>query len=232
MKFEHDDNKDSSKIKEHYESIIDEKEDNINMLNSVLHEKNLILSRTKSYLFDLECDLNDVNTKIDSLEADLAKNKTDVISKDKQIDDMEYEIISNKNKINVLNNQLNSLKNNESRYYHQLEAKEYCLCCYKEKIDNNNLEIEYLKKNSFIRRLLNPVSYLYLILKSKPKEISINFKLYNALKDSHCFDVGYYLNKNDDLIESKWCKFFSPELHYICRGFGEKRKFNKKYFNK
>ena len=52
------------------------------------------------------------------------------------------------------------------------------------------------------------------------------------MKDSKCFDVGYYLNKNNDLIESKWCKFFSPELHYVCVGFSEQRKFNKKYFNR
>ena len=232
MKFKHNDNKGYSKIKKHYESIIDEKEDNINMLNSVLSEKNLIISRTKSYLFDLESDFNDVNTKVNSLKADLAKNKMELDSKEKQISNMESELASNKNTINNLNNQLNSLKNVESRYYHQLDAKEYCICCYKEKINDNNLEIEYLKKNSFIRKLLNPLSYLYLLFKSSPNEISINFKLYKSLKDSQCFDVGYYLNKNTDLIESKWCKFFSPQLHYVCKGFNEQRKFNKKYFNR
>ena len=55
MKFEQSNRSDYSKNEKHYEHIIDEKEDNIKMLNSVLSEKNRIISRTKSYLFDLEC---------------------------------------------------------------------------------------------------------------------------------------------------------------------------------
>ena len=56
--------------------------------------------------------------------------------------------------------------------------------------------------------------------------------MYKSLKNSKCFDIGFYLNNNPDLIESKWCKFFSPELHYVCKGFDEGRLFNKKYFNR
>ena len=147
------------------------------MLNSVLSEKNLILSRTKSYLFDLESDMDNINAKINLLEADLAKNKIEIRSKEKQIISMESELAnnkdtisnmkskleSNKNIIHHLNNQLISLKNVESKYSHQLDSKEYCICCYKEKINDNNLEMEYLKKNNFIKKLLNPVSYLYLL---------------------------------------------------------------------
>ena len=78
----------------------------------------------------------------------------------------------------------------------------------------------------------SPKTVFYLIFKSKPKEISLNIKLYQVLKNSKCFDIGFYLNKNKDLINSKWYKYFSPELHYICNGFNENRKFNKKYFNR
>ena len=52
------------------------------------------------------------------------------------------------------------------------------------------------------------------------------------MKESKCFDIGYYLANNKDIQESNWCRYFSPELHYVCNGFGEKRKFNKKYFNR
>ena len=112
-----------------------------------------------------------------------------------------------------------------------MESNEYCIHCYKEKIENNNLEIEYLKNSSIIKRL-KVFEYLVLILKSNPKEIAINYKLYKALKNSKCFDIGFYLNNNKDIITSSWCKYFSPELHYVCNGFNEKRKFNKKYFNR
>ena len=50
----------------------------------------------------------------------------------------------------------------------KLDTNEYCISCYKEKIENNHLEIQYLKQDSFIKKLLSPFSYLYLILKSNP----------------------------------------------------------------
>lgn len=90
------------------------------------------------------------------------------------------------------------------------------------------IEIEYSKNNNLVKRLLNPLSYVYLILKSKPKEISVNLKLYRALKNNKCFDIGFYLQNNKDVLESKWCKYFSPQLHYVCCGFDEKREINKK----
>ena len=34
------------------------------------------------------------------------------------------------------------------------------------------------------------------------------------------------------MIGSKWCRYFSPELHYVCKGFDENRVFNKKYFKR
>ena len=78
---------------------------------------------------------------------------------------------------------------------------------------------------------MSPLSYLILLFKFKPNELSLNIKLYKVLKNSNCFDVGYYLKNNNDILESRWCKYFSPELHYLCYGFYENRKFNKKYFN-
>ena len=104
-------------------------------------------------------------------------------------------------------------------------------------INNNEFAIHNYKIETDIKRLENEINYLkdcylYLIVKSKPKEISLNIKLYRTLKNSKCFDIGFYLHKNKDLINSKWCKYFSPELHYICNGFEEDRTFNKKYFNR
>lgn len=127
---------------------------------------------------------------------------------------------------------LNSIKKNNTYQTSKLNTKEYCISCYKEEISNNKLEIDYFKNESAIKKILSPISYLYLIFKSKPKELSINLKLFKALKNSKCFDIGYYLNNHQDIQNSKWVKYFSPELHYVCNGFGENRKFNKKYFNR
>lgn len=113
----------------------------------------------------------------------------------------------------------------------KLKNNENCIKSYKNEIKENHLEIQYLKKNSFFKKIFGPLSYLFLILKSKPKELYLNFKLYSALKNSEYFDIGYYLNNNVDILNSGWCNYFSPELHYVCNGFDEKREFNKKFFN-
>ena len=99
-------------------------------------------------------------------------------------------------------------------------------------IENKNLEISFLKDNSFIKKILSPFTYIYLIFKSNPKELYLNYKLYKLLQNSKCFDIGYYLNNNKDLQNSWWSKYFSLELHYVCNGFDENRRFNKKYYNR
>ena len=114
----------------------------------------------------------------------------------------------------------------------EINTNKYLINDYKFELENNYLEIKYLKQNSLIKKLLNPFSYVYLVFKSNPKEIFLNFKLYKALKNSEDFDIGFYLNNNKDLIESKWYKYFLLELHYVCTGFDEKREFSKFYHKK
>ena len=167
----------------------------------------------------------------------------DLRRKDVQINSLKDDLVL---KEGEFNNQINIQRNNfheKERIYESLEQsyikqlsnidnKNYCIDCFKEEISNNSEEINYLKQNIFIKKIFSPLAYLYLILKSNRNEISLNIKLYQSLKDSKCFNIGFYLNHNKDLIDSKWCKFFSPELHYVCNGFKENRRFNKKYFNR
>ena len=147
------------------------------------------------------------------------------------------ELIEIKNKELGINNKLSEnkialLKSHYLKQFSKLNEKEYCINCYKEKIDNNNAEIEYLKRsNKLGKKLINPLAYILIITKSKLREIGVNIKLYKTLKNSNCFDIGYYLKKYPDIPKSNWCKYFSPELHYVCKGFDENRKFNKKYYN-
>lgn len=103
---------------------------------------------------------------------------------------------------------------------------------YNARLKIKNKENHYLKKIYEKRKkIISPFTYLYLIFHSNIREIIINIKLYNALKNNDCFDLGYYLNKYPEIADSKICKMFSPELHYVCYGFKEKKIFNSKYSN-
>lgn len=207
-----------SKSIEDYEIIISKKDDEIEKLNSELSKQNVILSRTKSYLFDLENSLNIASKKADSLESQLEDENSEIKSKE-----------------TLIENQKKALEFMKTDYYAQIskiKSKDYCIGCYKEKVKINDLEINYLKTNVFKRKLLSPFSYIFILLKSSPGEISLNLNLYGALRNSKCFDVGYYLNNNPDLINSKWVDSFSPELHFVLYGFNEGRIFNKKYFDR
>ncbi|WP_405269120.1 hypothetical protein [Methanobrevibacter sp.] len=209
---------------------------------------------------DLEIQLDSANKEISLLkneieqETSMAKDKEadlnqQIKTANKEIETLTENEVDLRNQLETANNQLSRFKNLDSEmestkkllntikrsHTHQinkLDTKEYCITCFKEEITNNHLEIDYLKNKSLIRKILSPFSYIYLIFKSKPKELPINIKLYKALNNSKCFDIGYYLNNNTDVQKGKWIKYFSPELHYVCKGFDENRKFNKKYFNR
>ena len=207
-------------------------------------------SQLKNSLKDKNSELDAANIEINSLvesneklqvlmsekDKDIASLKKEISSKNDEITDKNNRIVNlNKSileKDDEIKSSLNSLKDQYNKNLYELDNNKYCISCFKEEISNNHLEIQYLKKDSLVRKFFSPISYLYLLLKSNPREFTLNLKLYKALKNSKCFDIGYYLNNNTDLLDSKWCKFFSPELHYVCNGFSENRKFNKKYFNR
>ena len=225
----------------------------INNLNKQLNNANSEISSLKSNISqrekrELELNkqienninqLNNANSEISSLKSNISQKEKKELELNSQIKDSfsqlnnkNHEILIKDNQLKTKEQELNSFKHHYTSQLSKLDNKEYCISCYKEEINNNHLEIQYLRKDTLTRKLLSPLAYVYLIFKSKPKELSINFKLYRAMKESKCFDIGYYLANNKDIQESKWCKYFSPELHYVCNGFGEKRKFNKKYFNR
>jgi len=175
--------------------------------------------------------LSHLDNQLQSAEATLLNKNNEIKLKDEELASKDIELQNAQNKYDNLNNRLDTLKLNYDIQSGKIKNKEYCISCYKEEIRNNEIEIEYIKKSDkFSKKILAPLAYGYIILKSKPSEIITNIKLYKSLKNSKCFDIGYYLNKYPDISKSKWCKYFSPELHYVCEGFNEKRKFNKKFF--
>ena len=242
---------------QNFESKLVNQDNKINNLNSELKDANDKINALKKKIYhknkhlknkenELNSKLNEANLKINSLKKDISSNEkletelnlqlkiaNDQLKKNiEQIKDKDNQILIKEKESNDKDVMLDSIKKQCEGQLSKLDNKEYCISCYKEEINNNHLEIQYLKKDTLTRKLFSPFAYLYLVAKSNPKELSLNYKLYRALKNSKCFDIGYYLSNNKDLCESKWAKFFSLELHYVCNGFNEERKFNKKYFNR
>lgn len=174
----------------------------------------------------------DFNNKLNIANNQIKNNEEQLIIKENIISEKNNQIIVKQKELDNKDNLLNTVKNEYMIQLSKSDSKEYCITCYKEELVNNKSEIEYLRDNTFTRKLFGPFAYIYLFFKSSPKEFLLNLRLYKAIKNSKCFDIGYYLANNEDIMKSKWCKFFSPELHYVCNGFYEKRKFNKKYFNR
>ena len=194
----------------------------IDNFESKLNLKDAQINNVESKLLNRENELEKLYAQIKLLENEVNRNQCNIV--DNQVE-------SFKKQLNDKELLLNSIKREYINQLSKIDTKEYCITCFKEELDNNRLEIQYLKNESLTKKFLSPFAYLYLIFKSKPKEFHLNYKLYNAIKNSDCFDIGYYLNNNKDILDSKWCKYFSPELHFVCNGFNEERKFNKKYYN-
>ena len=229
------------------ESKLINKENEINTLNSKINNINHIIDSFKGEVNQRKIDFRSREVvlidQISSLKGEIDQKEIDFRSREVVLNDQisslkhilnqkNKKLNENDNRIQIKNQELAAVKKQYTNQLSKLDSKKYCIGCYKEEISNNHLEIEYLKRDTFTRKILNPFAYVYLVFKSKPNELSLNLKLYKAIKNSKCFDIGFYLNNNKDIIESKWSKYFSPELHYVCNGFAEKRKFNKKYFNR
>ena len=122
-------------------------------------------------------------------------------------------LIEEKNQINAENNYLIN-ENNKNKNI----------------INNLKTTNEYYKlKNKFKKKILFSLPYLYIIFIHK--DIILNIKLYQKLKDNNWFDIGFYINNNPTISQKKWCKLLTPETHYVCHGFDEKRLPNSDYEN-
>lgn len=222
---------------------INQKNSEIDALNIEVTDKNQIISKLKQEINENELNLRNIEIDFDNhinCLSEQLKNKTgECVKLNDKLKNYQNEIlvknknIKNKNdEINLKENKFNTIKNQYLAQLSELDNNHYCISCFKEEITNKQMEISYLKKRGFVKKIFTPLAYVYLMLKSNPNELILNFKLYFILKNSNCFDVGYYLRNNPDLIGGFWFKYFSLELHYVCNGFNEHRKFNKKYFNR
>jgi len=222
------------------EDTLHEKEQLINRLNSEINNRNKIVLDTKNKIEELSKNISmlekSINENNDEISALKSKNNTLVNEKETLINTLnskndeikKQEIVLNKNKKTI--DELNLIKGRYMNQIAALDTNRYFMNNLKQDLETKDLEIRYLKSRNLVKKISGSFSYAYLILKSDPKEISLNLKLYNSLKNSDEFDVGYYLANYEDIRKSKWAKYFSPQLHYVCRGFDERREINKRHF--
>lgn len=200
--------------------------------NLNLIEKDKLIKGYENKVKIQDSEIGYKDSLIQILESKLSLKDSEVKNFESKLLNKEDEISEMQNKVKKIESLVDLFKNLSNFQLNKLNSQDYVIKCYEEEIENNDLEIAYFQENSFVKKILNPFSYILLCLKSNPKDLKINLKLYRAIKNTKCFDIGFYLNNNKDIYESKWCKYFSPELHYICAGFDEKRKFNKKYYDR
>ena len=200
------------------------KESQINSIESKLYNKSNELNNSYSQLNTLQNDFADLKNKLNS-------RKSTVSRLNNNLRELKNELNERNDECGLLKNEVSDLKKRNSNQLSKIESVESSNNYLNETITEKDIEIQYLKKNIFLRKILAPAAYLILIFNSKPSEIFLNIRIYKNLKTSGCFDVGHYLNCNKDILESKWYKYFSPELHYVCKGFDENRSINKKYFH-
>ena len=211
----------NSKIKEidlfnnqcKYQNEFKEKTELINIKTNLIEEKKDILKGYKKQKDRIKKD-NKSNKKKISQQLNIIKNqKRKIKNQDKKI-----KTLSDNNKKHTREKN-NILKNNRNK-----RQKD------KDNIAHLKTTIEYYKlKSKFKKKLLLPLPYIYIIYKHS--NVLENIKMYRLLQNNDWFDIGYYLDKYDDISRNKWCKFLTPELHYVCHGFDEKRLPNQNYKN-
>ena len=157
----------------------------INALEGQLESANADFSQREtsfnSQIISLENKLMRKQGEFDTLSRNIKQKDNQLKIKQHELDDVERELSD-------VESELDNLQHNYTKQLSKLDSNRYCISCFKDEISNNHLEINYLKKSPILKKILSPVAYLYLIFKSKPKELSLNIDLYKALKDSNCFD--------------------------------------------
>ena len=178
-------------------------------------EHNVQLSKNNDYLNYLKGKYITQLSKLHTFKSLSASLRVELIKRDNIVEDLNSKLSANEEVIGDLNS--------------KLKVNDYVITTFKKELTEKDLTINYIKHNVSIKKILSPFSYLILIVNSNLKCIGLNVRLYRFLKSTDYFDEGYYLRNYPDLIDSKWYDFFSLELHFVCRGFDEKRSFNKNF---
>ena len=196
------------KIKEYEEKLKNE-------INQISINNKEIAQYQNELKYHLE-KIHDNDKLLEDYKIDYLSEEDQIQANDKKIADYQVELDKLNRKIIEEDTQFKEYKQESTNKYNELKEK---------LIIRNKVTLEYYKlKGSLKKKLILWIPYVYILLKTRPfNETFINIRLYRALQDSEWFNVGFYLVVYHELSRKKWCKFLTPETHYVCYGFNEKK---------
>lgn len=209
-----------------YETNHDEKQFwALNILYEFMQSKEIVDKLKNDYNFGYadflkmssECDIFkivkilEMNKAIQGKNEGLARRDKAIQGKNEGLREKNRIISMKSNENNLLNNMVNSLINDNKD------------------LRSNLYEIQYQNMD---RTLIQSLFYRFPSLKilfnknnTSFKNALTNIKGYKAIKKNNLFDIGYYLENNEDIRSSGK----DPIIHYIYHGFKENRKPNPKF---
>ena len=189
-----------------------------------------------------------VNSELNNFEESISANISNMqIKYQKSVDEKDKlikqntQITAEKDKLIKQNTQITAEKDKLIKQNTQIIENTQKIDIEKDKLITQNKQIKllmkystitleyYKSKNNIKQKILFFLPYIYIILSHK--EVILNLKLYRKLHNNEWFNIGYYINTNPDISNRKWCELLTPEVHYICHGYNEKRHPNPFYKN-
>ncbi|WP_455644789.1 hypothetical protein [Methanosphaera sp.] len=224
----------NQKIQEYEKQLITEKEK--------LEENNKTLEENTKELTEKVNKIKTNTQKLEQLEHKFIVAKKENIEQEKQIQEITHENQELEQTIQKNNEthtqQVDELEKKNTKTQTKLDQsikyiKQYktLLKQYKtrevkreDQLAYNKISMDYYQlKSTFKKKLTQPLPYIYIILKSGQNRTT-NIRLHRKIQKNRWLDIGYYLSKNQDIERNKWCRWLTPETHYICYGIDEKRK--------
>ncbi|AMD16603.1 hypothetical protein TL18_00255 [Methanobrevibacter sp. YE315] len=211
-------------IRENNEELNDLLRTKINRINDLKKERR-ILNKTITEK-DKQITQKDklIRTKIDRIN-DLKKERRilnyTITEKDKQITRKNKQTTQKDKLIRTKIDRINDLKKERRVLNKTIKTKDKQLKYKNKKLHYNKRSINLLSSK---RRFSILLSQFYIIFKFKyGAKLKLNRTLFNEIIKNNWLDVGFYFKNNRELSEFKWFKLLTPEAHYVCHGYDEKR---------
>ena len=183
------------------------------------HEKTRLIKIKTNLIEEKKDILRGYKLQKQKIKKNTNSNKKKIKQQSNIIKNQKRKIKNQNDKLKKLSNSHNKVKQEKNNIIKNNRIKRQK---DKDNIAHLKTTIDYYKlKSKFKKKLLLPLPYVYIIYKHK--NVLENIKLYRLLQNNDWFDIGFYLDKYGDISRNKWCKFLTPELHYVCHGFDEKR---------
>lgn len=226
-----------------YENELKKQLNQITINNKEIAQNKKYLTISLNEFEDNNKRINEYLSQIDNLNRQLEDNDITIKNYQDKINHLNSKISSNNEKTREYKNKQEELlrkikeeysqeiNNYKNELEHVNQILEHSDKIHADRKKYGKVTIDYYKlKGSLKKKCLLWIPYIYICFKSKNyKDISLNLKLYRTLNNNGWFNIGYYLIKHSDINRDKWCKYLTPELHYVIYGFDEHRKPNSMY---